>query len=440
LERAVDAGRPARSKLGAAMDFPTLSSNPQAPKVLFVSHEASRTGAVIALLRQVTWLAEQGVIRPVFLVRTPGELFDRDILDAFEALGPTRLVSARIERIRRIVTNRLAGWPSRWLDLLFCLRCWAAYRDVDVVWFNTVMNGPAHFDLSLLAAPRVCHIHELSRFLRAYLPPEWMSAAIDDVDVWAAVSDPVAEMLNSRYRVDPGRIEILPGIADLGAPAPDGGSQPGDSVVAEPEPSKFRVAAIGPPVSRKGSDIFVAVAVELARRGWRERVEMTWLGGKEGTSDFDDLLSDVEAAGLAGMVSVLPARKDLEVLYADLDLLLIPSRQESFPLVMLEAGAFGVPIVTFAASGGSAVFASWGAGVTVPYLDSRAMAEAVISLMGNPEELRRLGAASRALVERRFTSDAIGASCESILGRALASPRRRLRARLRRVLSSRRPS
>jgi glycosyltransferase involved in cell wall biosynthesis len=436
------------------MDFPTSSSDPQVPKVLFVSHEASRTGAVIALLRQVTWLAEQGVIRPVFLVRTPGELFDRDILEAFEALGPTRLVSARIERIRRIVTNRLAGWPSRWLDLLFCVRCWAAYRDVDVVWFNTVMNGPAHFDLSLLAAPRVCHIHELSRFLRAYLPPEWMSAAIDDVDVWAAVSDPVAEMLNSRYRVDPGRMEILPGIANLAAPPSDRVSEPGlresqpglresqpdDSAVAEPDQSKFRVAAIGPPVSRKGSDIFVAVAVELARRGWRERVEMTWLGGKEGTSDFDDLLSDVQAAGLAGMVSVLPARKDLEVFYADLDLLLIPSRQESFPLVMLEAGAFGVPIVTFAASGGSAVFASWGAGVTVPYLDSRAMAEAVISLMGNPEELRRLGAASRALVERRFTSDAIGASCESILGRVLASPRRRLRARLRRVLASRRPS
>ncbi|MGC8512501.1 MAG: glycosyltransferase family 4 protein [Acidimicrobiales bacterium] len=411
-----------------------------------MSHESSRTGAVIALQRQVSWLVEQGAVRPCFVVRTPGELFDRDILEAFEALGPTRLVSGKAERIRRIVTNKMAGWTSRGLDLLWCVGYWVRYRNVSAVWFNTVMNGPAHYDMTLLAAPRVCHIHELSRFLRAYLPAEWMTAAIDDIDVWAAVSDPVADMLNSGYGVDQGRIDILPGIANLGAPPlhrlsppADGTPRRGAGDVAELEVSKFRVAAIGPPVPRKGSDVFLGVAVELARRGYRDQVEMTWLGGSKATSDFDDMVSDVEAAGLAGMVRVRPARKDPEALYADLDLLLIPSRQESFPLVMLEAGAFGVPIVTFEGSGGSSVFASWGAGVTVPYLDSRGMADAVISIMGNPEERRRLGAASRALVELRFTPDAIGARCESILSRVLDLPRRPLRPRLRRALSSRRP-
>ncbi len=424
-----------------------LRRDPQPPKVLYVSHESSRTGAVIALQRQVSWLVEQGAVRPCFVVRTPGELFDRDILEAFEALGPTRLVSARAERIRRIATNRLPGWTSRGLDLLCCVGYWVRYRSVSAVWFNTVMNGPVHYDLTLLEAPRVCHIHELARFLRAYLPAEWMTAAIDDVDVWAAVSDPVADMLNFRYAVEPGRIEILPGIANLGTSPLRRVSQPadgtplgGDGDVTALEASKFRVAAIGPPVPRKGSDVFLAVAVELARRGYRDQVEMTWLGGAERTSDFDDLVSDVEAAGLAGMVRVHPARTDVESLYADLDVLLIPSRQESFPLVMLEAGAFGVPIVTFEHSGGSAVFASWGAGVTVPYLDSRGMADAVISLMGNPQERRRLGAASRAIVEQRFTPDAIGARCDSILKRVLALPRRPFRARLRRALSSRRPS
>ncbi len=433
--------------LGLALhNPPDRRGKTQPPKVLFVSHESSRTGAVIALQRQVTWLVEQGAIRPCFVVRTPGELFDRDILDAFEALGPTRLVSGRAERLRRIVTNRLPGWPSRGLDLLWCLRYWLCYREVRAVWFNTVMNGPAHYDLGLLAAPRVCHIHELSRFLRAYLPAEWMAAAIDDVDVWAAVSDPVAEMLSTQCQVDPGRIEILPGIAKLATPplrsvSPSGEGQPSrcEAPGAEPGTSKFRVAAIGPPVPRKGSDVFLAVAVELARRGYRDQVEMTWLGGSKGTSDFDDLVSDVEAAGLAGMVKVRPARKDPEALYAVLDVLLIPSRQESFPLVMLEAGAFGVPIVTFEHSGGSAEFASWGAGVTVPYLDSRGMADAVISLLGNPEECRRLGAVSRAIVEKRFTPDVIGASCDSIVKRALGLPRRPFGARLRRALGSRRP-
>jgi glycosyltransferase involved in cell wall biosynthesis len=420
--------------------------HPDAPKVLFVSHEASRTGAVIALQRQARWLVDNGIVDPVFLVRRPGELFDRDVLKTFEEIGPTRLLSGAAERMRRIVANRAAGWPSRVLDLLFCFRYWSDYRDVRVVWFNTVMNGPAHYDLSLLGASRVCHIHELSRFLRAYLPAEWTKAATEDVDLWAAVSEPVAQMLELEYRVDPARIETLPGITNLEASLPGrvpesgaGRSGAGDGDASEPETSKFRVAAIGPPGMRKGSDVFLAVAWEIARRGYRDRVEMTWLGGAEGSLELDDLRSDVQASGLSDIVKVYPARKDPEVLYADLDLLLIPSRQESFPLVMLEAGAFGVPIVTFEGSGGAALFASWGAGLTVAYLDSTAMAEALISLLEDREELGRLGSAARLLVEERYTPDAIGARCEAILTRALASPRRSLRARLRRALSSRRP-
>lgn len=186
--------------------------------------------------------------------------------------------------------------------------------------------------------------------------------------------------------------------------------------------------------------MFVAVGVELARRGYRSKVAMTWLGGAEGTVDFDDLKDDVQAAGLSGMVAIESARSDPTSLYADLDLLLVPSRQESFPLVMLEAGSFGVPIVTFEGSGGSATFASWGAGRSVAYLDSHAMAEAVISLLEDPCELHRLGDRARSLVVERFNVDAIGVRCQTILGSALGLRRRSLRARLRRVLASQRPS
>lgn len=189
------------------------------PRVLFVSHEASRTGAVIALLRQVQWLVDNGLADPRFVIRSPGGLFAQGILEQFGTLGPTKQVSPREERLRRALRNRLGSRASRALDVWFAVRYWIEYRDVSVVWFNTVMNGPAHYDLSLLAAPRVCHIHELRRFLRAFLPSEWMNAALDDVDIWAAVGDDVATMLTDDYQVEAACVSILPGIAELTAAA-----------------------------------------------------------------------------------------------------------------------------------------------------------------------------------------------------------------------------
>ena len=422
--------------------------NHRVPRVLFVSHEASRTGAVLALLRQAQWLVDERLVDPRFLIRTPGELFGTDLLERFEALGPTRMVSSRSARLRRAIRNRLGIRVSGALDVLFALRMWIEYRDVSLVWFNTVMNGPVHFDLALLRAPRLCHIHELRRFLNAFLPPHWMTAALDDVDVWAAVGEDVAKMLTSDYHVSPDRIEILPGIAGIDRRAVPGcdrkivtqSSSALPAVARGGVGAKFKVGAIGPPGIRKGSDMFVATAIELARKGYGSRIAMTWLGGTEGTIEFEDLAEDVRAAGLSEFVEVKPSRPDMAAFYSELDLLLIPSRQESFPLVMLEAALFGVPLLTFQGSGGSDTFASWGAGRRVPYLDSTAMAAEVVALVEDRGELGRLGEAARVLVTERFGIDAIGGRCREILERSVRLPTRPLHGRVARLLTSRRPA
>ncbi len=422
--------------------------NHRVPRVLFVSHEASRTGSVLALLRQAQWLVDECLVDPRFLIRTPGGLFDADLLEQFEALGPTRMVSLRSERLRRAMRNRLGLRVSHALDVLFALRTWIEYREVSLVWFNTAMNGPVHFDLSLLRAPRVCHIHELRRFLNAFLPPHWMTAALDDVDIWAAVGEDVAKMLESDYQVSPDRIEILPGIAVIDHRAVLGRDQEvhtqSSSALSEAlidgVGAKFKVAAIGPPGTRKGSDMFVATAIELARKGYGSRIAMTWLGGTEGTIDFEDLAEDVRAAGLSEMVEVRPSRPDMAAFYSELDLLLIPSRQESFPLVMLEAALFGVPLLTFQGSGGSDAFASWGAGRRVPYLDSTAMAAEIVALVEDRGELGRLGEAARVLVTERFGIDAIGGRCKEIFERSVRLPTRPLLGRVTRLLRSQRPA
>ncbi len=64
----------------------------------------------------------------------------------------------------------------------------------------------------------------------------------------------------------------------------------------------------------------------------------------------------------------------------------LPSREDPFPLVMLEAAAQGIPIVGFCHSGGFEEFATGNAALAVPYLDSQAMSHAVLRILNDDRE------------------------------------------------------
>jgi glycosyltransferase involved in cell wall biosynthesis len=68
-----------------------------------------------------------------------------------------------------------------------------------------------------------------------------------------------------------------------------------------------------------------------------------------------------------------------------LSLILLPSGEDSWPLVLLEAAAAGVPIVCFQRSGGAEEFVAQGGGAAVPYLDVEAMAQAAVRYLSEPD-------------------------------------------------------
>ena len=67
------------------------------------------------------------------------------------------------------------------------------------------------------------------------------------------------------------------------------------------------------------------------------------------------------------------------------------SREDAFPLVMLEAASLGKPIVCFADSGGATEFVNNSCGFVVPYLGIEAMAAKVLELLESVSLRRSLG-------------------------------------------------
>ena len=100
---------------------------------------------------------------------------------------------------------------------------------------------------------------------------------------------------------------------------------------------------------RKGADLFVLLAKEMQRRRGRQFMAL-WLGGSP--SDHGRVNHDIRAARLNEVCRFLPATPEPQAFFAALDVFSLTSREDAFPVAMLEAAAAGLPVVCFRQSGG----------------------------------------------------------------------------------------
>ncbi len=98
-------------------------------------------------------------------------------------------------------------------------------------------------------------------------------------------------------------------------------------------------------------------------------------------------------------------RSDAPGCFTAFDVLALTSREDSYPLVMLECAALGIPTVCFADGGGAPEFVGAAGGVVVPAGDLDAFARVITRLAADPEDRRRRGQRARDLVVSKHTVD-----------------------------------
>jgi glycosyltransferase involved in cell wall biosynthesis len=104
-------------------------------------------------------------------------------------------------------------------------------------------------------------------------------------------------------------------------------------------------------------------------------------------------------------VRFLGHRDDVPKLLAASDLLVLPSLYEGLPNVVLEAMRYRKPVVATAAPGTTEVVADGRTGVLVPVHNPPALAQAIRTVLDDPNLMRQLGEAGRVRVEAEFRAD-----------------------------------
>lgn len=94
--------------------------------------------------------------------------------------------------------------------------------------------------------------------------------------------------------------------------------------------------------------------------------------------------------------------------FRSIDALCLPSHAENFPVALLEAMAWGLPVISTTVAGIPEMVQDGAQGWLVPPGQLDALAIAIREAFRDPDELRRRGRLARERVEARYTWDVIG--------------------------------
>jgi len=199
-----------------------------------------------------------------------------------------------------------------------------------------------------------------------------------------------ARQLVELYHADPQRTVTIPPGVDLGR------FRPGSRAAARVQLGLPRDAVVLAFVGRiqplKGPDVLLRAAAELIRRDptMRERLVVLVAGGPSGSGLAEPTaLHELAAAlGISGNMRFLPPQgAGLVEVYRAADVVAVPSHNESFGLVALEAQACGTPVVAARVGGLPVAVADGRSGLLVPGHRAEEWADALRAAVTRREEL-----------------------------------------------------
>ena len=118
-----------------------------------------------------------------------------------------------------------------------------------------------------------------------------------------------------------------------------------------------------------------------------------------------ELQRRARARGLSRFVHWRELPEDPGEILAGGDLLIHPSLQDTFPIMVLQAMAAGIPVVATRVGGVPEILGSARMGRLVSSTNPEALSRAVVDLARSPEELREAGVAARKRAEEQFSAD-----------------------------------
>lgn len=359
------------------------------PRILFVSHETTLSGAPIQLVHLAGWLHDRGW---KILVATP----DRGpISEMLLARGVPTVTEPTL----------LTDLTHRWLR--------DCCREFDVVVANTIASWPGVRAAFQERKPALWYLHETLvaiRLIRAI--PEMASA----LTVANLLVTPTRQTARIYQGLTEAPIEVVP----YGIPRP--------LTISAPPSESIRFLALGSFEPRKGQDVLLE-AVGKLEPALRARCRFK-MAGRALDPEFHRRLRAASAAfPEVEMISAVNHDEALRLLN-ETDVLVLPSRDETIPIALVEALALRKAVIS-ADVGGVAEWLRDGMnGLIVEPENAGALAEAIARCATNRRLVTRMQMAAGRTFDRHFTLERFGTRFAELLVAVQGKPEEGPRAYL----------
>jgi glycosyltransferase involved in cell wall biosynthesis len=354
--------------------------------ILFVIDNLEFGGGERGFLQLIASLAGEGW--PVSVAAHPGGLFERRARAAgARFVGVDMSSRARLRTIARLVrlvrAGRFAVVHSQGARADFFART-ALWFQPAVPLVSTIQMPVEGFAVGRLRGGVYRFFDRLAR---------------RRVDRFIVVSQALRRRLVHGWGLPEGRVSLVYNGVETERLVPATGDHDGQQLRREldlPEQARL-VGGVGRLVRQKGfGDLLAAMPTLLAR------VPGVWLVLAGDGVLREELQARAQSLGVAGRVRFVGFRSDVPALLKGLDVLVVPSLQEGFPMITLEAMALGVPIVASSIEGIVEQLADDRQALLVPPGEPEALAGAIVALLQDRALARRLAESARARVVEAF--------------------------------------
>ena len=340
------------SPLAHAIQTKYFTGKKLGTRILYISHDASLTGAPAVLL---------------------------EIIKATNKLGwqsQCLIGGVHTDRINQFSNEteilHLPNSPdNRLVDLAKFIN-----TPPDIIYSNTVASAGL-LEACLLCIPSsskpliVSHIHELSSVQRLFRSETMYICESSDIII--AVSDAVADSLKSFQSINNPFYLVVPEFIDCGQDetvnSPYGKTPSSEGTDQNPN-HITTIFGCGTIEERKGFDLFCQTAAILKKDPNIDlnKIKFSWVGK---SSSQSEPFASIERFGVEDIVECLGQHETPPSLYQNGDIFFMCSREDPFPLVCIEAASKGLPIVGFDdRAGGIAKFIrEGGCGLVAEYLN-----------------------------------------------------------------------
>lgn len=389
-------------------------------KILFISHEASLSGAPILVLDLIKRLKQEkeNYIVDVLLIRG-GELYEEfakvsnQIVVAHYHLQSFSFLKRNLKRVESIVFKKKAETQQDKINKITNILLQNSY---DLVYGNTLESLAWTLPFYKNNIPTIVAIHELSFGVESTYPKEFVLENISNVTHIIAGSQAVADNLIAKYNADSQKVTAIHSFVDSVLTI-----QKDKEVLKKELNIKDDELIIGIASSqelRKGTDM-VPLLVQKIKAKTNLNFKFINLGGTSKSPAVRCAKLDAEKLDVENDIIFVDHNKTPNDYINAYDIFLLMSREDPFPLVMLTAAKLQKPIIAFEKSGGAVEFLEGEHGVLVPYLDLDTMADEAVALMKDPGLRKTYGENIHKRLENDYSDSKLAGKIFTLIDRLL---------------------